>query len=84
MFFRRMLKDELTDTSYIKLLSERAELRKELISLQELKKNLVSWECVALGNEAASYQIKGMVIITQPQSKDKIKVQTIKVQTEAS
>lgn len=79
-----MLKHELTATSYIKVLSERAELRKELLSLQEFKKNLVSWERVALGNEAASYQIKGMVITTQPQSKDKIKGDTIKVLSEAS
>lgn len=79
-----MLKHELTATSYVKVLSERAELRKELLSLQEFKKNLVSWECVALGNEAASYQIKGMVITTQPQSKDKIKGKTIKVLSEAS
>lgn len=79
-----MLKHELTATSYSKVLSERAELRKELLSLQEFKKNLVSWECVALGNKAASYQIKGMVITTQPQSKDKIKGETIKVLSEAS
>ena len=47
-------------------------------------KHLLLLQCVALGNEAASYQIKGMVITTQPQSKDKIKGKTIKVLSEAS
>lgn len=84
MFCRRMLKHELTATSYIKVLSERAELRKELLSLQNSRKNLVSWERVALGNEAASYQIKGMVIATPASGKDKIKGDTIKVLSEAS
>ena len=62
-----MLKDELTATSYIiKVLPKRAELRKELVSLQEFRENFVSWKCAGLGNEAASHQTKVMATFTQP------------------
>lgn len=69
-----MLKDELAATNYIfKVLPERAELRKELISSQEFRGNLVSSECAGLNNEVISHHIKGMTTITQSQTKHQIK-----------
>lgn len=80
-----MLKDELTATSYVvKVLPERAELRKELISLQEFRGNLVSSECVGLNNEVISYHIKGRQLLHSLKLNTKSRVKLGEILSEAN